>query len=144
MADFIDGCVTAPKIQRIKICELADLPLLACREFHFSDSNGQETKGFVINAGQQLVAFKNACPHWGIELNWQPDRFLNFNKSHVICAVHGALFQIDDGLCIDGPCVFRKLQTYPVAVEKGVLYVLIKEPGNQNLQAAQRNIGDVI
>ena len=43
-------------------------------------------------------------PSSGIELNWMPDQFLESGGDLIICSTHGALFKIDDGLCISGPC----------------------------------------
>ncbi len=37
-------------------------------------------------------------------LNWTPDRFLDLERKQIICATHGAVFCIDDGLCVGGPC----------------------------------------
>ncbi len=37
-------------------------------------------------------------------LNWTPDRFLDLERKQIICATRGAVFRIDDGLCVDGPC----------------------------------------
>ncbi|MDC0664013.1 Rieske (2Fe-2S) protein [Marinobacter sp. SS21] len=63
-----------------------------------------ETPGFVLAHQGKLTAFVNRCPHLGIELNWMPGRFLDANQSFIQCATHGALFTIDQGQCIVGPC----------------------------------------
>jgi nitrite reductase/ring-hydroxylating ferredoxin subunit len=36
--------------------------------------------------------------------NWMPDRFLSRDRSQIICATHGALFDIATGYCTAGPC----------------------------------------
>ena len=52
----------------------------------------------------------NACPHIGIPLEFQPDEFLDMEKRFIQCANHGALFEIETGDCIAGPCAGQALQ----------------------------------
>lgn len=61
-------------------------------------------------------AFRNSCPHLGIELDWQPGRFLDHSGNYLQCAMHGARFQLQNGLCIAGPCQGQALTA--VAVEE--------------------------
>lgn len=51
----------------------------------------------------------NRCPHRGIPLEWQPDQFLDSSASLIQCATHGALFLIESGECIAGPCAGQSL-----------------------------------
>jgi nitrite reductase/ring-hydroxylating ferredoxin subunit len=51
----------------------------------------------------------NRCPHRGIPLEWQPDQFLDDSASLIQCATHGALFLIENGECIAGPCAGQSL-----------------------------------
>ena len=32
------------------------------------------------------------------------DQFLDMDKEYIICSTHGALFNVEDGECIWGPC----------------------------------------
>lgn len=86
-----------------------------------SDFTEGQAKGFEIN-GTKLVGIKyrdnfylyeNSCPHRSIPLEWQPDQFLDYDKTFIQCATHGALFQINTGLCISGPCVEDRLTAIP-------------------------------
>lgn len=58
----------------------------------------------LVRQGQQVFAYRNSCPHLGIELNFQPDVFLDTERQYIHCINHGALFRIADGLCVYGPC----------------------------------------
>jgi nitrite reductase/ring-hydroxylating ferredoxin subunit len=78
--------------------------------------------GFLVVTEQGIRAYKNSCPHWGVELNWKPDEFFNVDFTHLLCSVHGALFKPDDGECIFGPCVRQHLEPIPVTVIDGTLY----------------------
>lgn len=59
---------------------------------------------FAIRHGGKLYAYLNQCPHTGAPLNWSPGQFLDAEGEHLMCSLHGALFRIEDGYCIYGPC----------------------------------------
>ena len=68
-----------------------------------------------------LTAWRNACPHMGIELDWEPRRLLTRDGRYLQCTGHGALFRLDDGLCVRGPCAGESLQSVPVRVENDMV-----------------------
>ena len=80
-------------------------------------------RGFVVRRGEIVRAYVNHCPHAGFPLNWQPDGFLAPDAPLVLCVMHGALFDIETGACVSGPCVGRALRPLPVCVAQG--YVLL-------------------
>ncbi|EGH23318.1 Rieske 2Fe-2S family protein [Pseudomonas amygdali pv. mori str. 301020] len=57
----------------------------------------------------EVFIYKNRCPHRGIALEWQPDQFLDSSASLIRCAMHGALFLIENGECVAGPCEGQSL-----------------------------------
>lgn len=81
------------------------------------------TAMFVVHKHGQFYAYRNQCPHLGIELEWQADQFLDSEGSLIQCATHGALFLIDSGDCIAGPCQGRALTAIPCEVREGQLWV---------------------
>ncbi len=70
-----------------------------------------------------LIAWRNACPHMGIELDWEPRRLLTRNGRWMQCTGHGALFDPATGLCVRGPCAGEALIAMPVRIQddKGLL-----------------------
>jgi nitrite reductase/ring-hydroxylating ferredoxin subunit len=68
----------------------------------------------VRRAGQVYV-YQNRCPHRNVALEWQPDQFLDASASLIQCATHGALFLIETGECVAGPCE----GTFLSAIESG-------------------------
>ncbi|MFT5719996.1 MAG: nitrite reductase/ring-hydroxylating ferredoxin subunit [Motiliproteus sp.] len=64
---------------------------------------GQQTLIAVKRQGQ-LYLYRNRCPHRGIPLEWLPDQFLDLERQFIQCSTHGALFTLESGLCIQGPC----------------------------------------
>ena len=57
----------------------------------------------VRHAGQ-VYLYENRCPHRGIPLEWQADQFLDSSASLIQCSTHAALFLIENGECVAGPC----------------------------------------
>lgn len=72
----------------------------------------------LTRVGDAVHAFHNACPHAGRRLDWAPGRFL-IEHGHLVCAAHGAVFELDTGACVGGPCRGAGLRRIPVHVEGG-------------------------
>ena len=66
-------------------------------------------KLLAVRRDGQVYAYLNRCPHRGISLEWQPDQFLDHSQSLIQCATHGALFLIESGECVAGPCAGQAL-----------------------------------
>ena len=96
------------------LCSLEDLPEGCSRGFSVKTCSGCEDI-FLVHKNSRLFAYRNSCPHTGGPLDWVPDQFLNLDGDLIQCATHDALFCIEDGICIAGPCVGRALS--PVSVE---------------------------
>ena len=72
---------------------------------------------FVVHKDGQFYAYQNKCPHTGVNLEWQEDQFLDLDKALIQCATHDALFVIDSGECIAGPCAGDALTAIPLSVQ---------------------------
>lgn len=89
------------------------------------DINNEERGIIVLRQGQEIRAWLNHCPHLGIPLNWQPDEFLSLEGTHIQCSTHGALFTLEEGYCIAGPCRGQSLIALQTEVDTdGNLYLL--------------------
>jgi nitrite reductase/ring-hydroxylating ferredoxin subunit len=64
---------------------------------------------FVVKQRGKIYLYHNSCPHLGIPLEWVDDQFLDSSGSMIQCANHGALFVIETGKCVAGPCSGRAL-----------------------------------
>jgi nitrite reductase/ring-hydroxylating ferredoxin subunit len=94
------------------LCDCDDIPNNSSRGF---EVNGESL--FVVHYQQQFYAYRNHCPHLGLELNWQPDQFLTVDNNLIQCSTHGALFLIEDGECVSGPCSGQALEAIPFTIE---------------------------
>jgi nitrite reductase/ring-hydroxylating ferredoxin subunit len=75
---------------------------------------GSRESIIVHRDGNALRAWLNSCPHQGRRLDYVPGRFL-LDRGRLVCAAHGACFELSEGRCIAGPCLGERLQ--PVALE---------------------------
>ena len=73
----------------------------------------------VVRRGTALYAYVNSCPHIGTPLDFTPDRFLSFDAKYILCSTHGALFEIEDGECVSGPCAGDALTAVAVRAVDG-------------------------
>jgi len=96
----------------MRLCHLDDLPDGDSRGFDPGGS-GRDTL-FVVRRGAALHAYQNACPHHGTPMAWRKDAYLNAAGDRIVCAAHGAQFEIDTGRCTLGPCLGDAL--VPVAL----------------------------
>jgi nitrite reductase/ring-hydroxylating ferredoxin subunit len=77
--------------------------------------DGDAESVIVHRAGDQVRAWLNVCPHAGRRLDWAPGQFLKSKDGLLVCAAHGASFELEGGTCVAGPCRGDALR--PVAVE---------------------------
>ncbi|WP_290703188.1 Rieske (2Fe-2S) protein [Amphritea sp.] len=100
------------------LCQLSELPEHGAKGFDL-----EQRKLFAVKRQGEVFLYENRCPHQGIPLEWMPDVFLDAEKHFIQCSTHGALFTIDQGQCIAGPCIGAKLQTIAFEIIDGALCI---------------------
>ena len=100
------------------ICPLHELADPGARGFTMGQGDWP-LKGFVVRLGEHVYGYVNYCPHAGFPLNWRPDAFLAPQAPLILCSMHGALFEIETGACVSGPCAGLGLRKLPVRGERG-------------------------
>jgi len=101
---------------------LSDIGDPGCREFVIG-AGDWPLRGFVVRQGEDVFAYQNVCAHVGHPLNWSPNAFLNDDRTAIVCASHGATFDIRTGNCFAGPGKGSALKPVAVTVRAGVIYV---------------------
>lgn len=76
--------------------------------------DGEPQSLIVRRHGAHVQAWLNICPHAGRRLDWAPGKFL-VDQGRLVCAAHGATFEMTHGECIAGPCRGASLRAVPVA-----------------------------
>lgn len=87
------------------------------------DPDGEgRTSIFVVRTAGVLRAWRDACPHQGAAMALRKDHYLNAAATRIVCHAHGAEFLPESGLCVQGPCLGRRLTAVAVAInERGEL-----------------------
>lgn len=99
----------------MKLCHWNDLPDGESRGFDPA-GRGWDTV-LVVRRGQQLHAYADSCPHHDTPMAWRKDQYLNAARDRIVCAAHGALFDIATGRCVLGPCLGDALTPVPLTLQ---------------------------
>ncbi len=114
----------APTTAGRVLCRLDDIEDGQAKSFSFGEGM-DEREIFVVREDDQVFGYVNSCPHLGTPLNWDGDTFISADSGLIICATHGALFEIEDGACFSGPCAGQALEAAPVSLDAQGRVVLI-------------------
>ena len=88
---------------------------------------GSKRKVIIVRRNGALHAWLDACPHYstGTPMAWKTDAYLNGERTHLTCHSHNALFEMDTGACVLGPCLGQSLTRIEIAVgQAGDVFVL--------------------
>jgi nitrite reductase/ring-hydroxylating ferredoxin subunit len=99
---------------------LADLPDGVPAECE-AEVDGVAESLILLRRGDAVSAWLNICPHAGRRLDWAPGKFLLSKSGELVCAAHGATFELSAGACIAGPCRGQSLRAVPMVVVDGLV-----------------------
>ena len=105
------------------LCALDDIPDGGSSGF-VTELGARRVAVFAVRQGDTVFVYENSCPHIGSPLDSMARGFLNDDETHIECDTHGALFQIDDGVCISGPCAGDVLSAVVSDVRNGKVFVI--------------------
>ena len=105
----------------IKIAVTEEIPEREARSFE--TPNGDTI--FITQRDGAFFAYQNICPHLKVELEFLENQFLDQDGEYIQCSTHGALFEVESGECISGPCIGDKLEKVNIAVHSdGGIYII--------------------
>jgi nitrite reductase/ring-hydroxylating ferredoxin subunit len=99
-----------------RLCHRDDIAEPGAKGFELERDN-REFLMFLVKKDGQVFGYENRCPHAGVNLEWRPDDFLDMDGALIQCSVHGALFLIESGECVGGPCNGQGLTPVPIRVD---------------------------
>lgn len=105
---------------------LARLDALAPGSLHEVEAMvGGDAESLILHrdGAGGVRAWLNVCPHAGRRLDWAPGQFLRSKDGLLVCAVHGASFDLQRGECVAGPCRGEALREVAVAVRDGGVFL---------------------
>ena len=97
------------------LCRLDDIEDGAARGFRLDGDSRDRV--FLVRRGRELRVYRNRCPHQGASLPWQRNAYLNAQGDRIVCAAHGAQFDITSGRCVLGPALGQALTPIDVTVD---------------------------
>lgn len=98
----------------IKLCDFARLEQGSTGFDPFDEGNDSV---FLVRQLDAVYGYRDLCPHYGdTRLPWKKDIYLDKSQKHIVCAAHGALFEINSGTCTRGPCLGEKLQSLNIEI----------------------------
>ena len=110
----------------ITLCALADIPDPGARGFDVPSQDvrdGRPLRIIVTRLGDEVHGWINSCPHVGVPLDMEPDKFMDFTGNFLQCAYHGALFTLGSGVCLRGPCKGKRLMRFSVLLDDGLVKI---------------------
>ncbi len=106
----------------VKLCELDDIGEMEARGF-VGRVDGKQRNIFAVRKAGNYYVYLNQCPHNGSLIDHIQGKFFNVDGTLLRCGMHGALFEIEDGNCIDGPCSGKSLTPVLSQAREDGLYI---------------------
>ncbi|MEX2450269.1 MAG: Rieske (2Fe-2S) protein [Rhodospirillales bacterium] len=107
-----------------RLCALTGIADGGSAGFEIVES-GRSVRLLAVRRGETVYVYENRCPHRRLPLDFKAGQFLDAEKKHILCTNHIALFRIEDGFCIDGPCQGERLRAIPAAVHGDDVFVTL-------------------
>ncbi|NIA52362.1 Rieske (2Fe-2S) protein [Massilia sp. TW-1] len=104
------------------LCRLDELPDGDSRGFDPART-GQDTV-LVVRQDERVFGWRDACPHHGgTPMAWRKDEYLNAARDRIVCAAHGAQFDVATGICTLGPCLGQRLHSVGLVVDDNEIHI---------------------
>lgn len=101
--------------RQLWVCHIGDIAEREARGF--DPCRAGWVSMFIVKRHSALYAYRDLCPHYGTTaLPWKRNQYLDKAGDAIVCAAHGARFDIATGLCISGPCLGESLSAVKLTV----------------------------
>ena len=84
---------------------------------------GKQRNIFIVRRGDAVYAYLNWCPHTQVLLDQVPGKFFDGEHKYLRCGMHTALFRVEDGFCVEGPCEGDSLKPLQTEIRDGAVYL---------------------
>jgi ketohexokinase len=79
----------------------------------------------LIKFEDSIKAYLNNCPHQNVPLDEAYKIDVNPFEKTMKCSVHDAFFNIEDGVCVEGPCWDEALEALEIKIDaNGDIYLV--------------------
>ncbi len=84
--------------------------------------HGRPVRAFALRFDGVVRAYLNRCLHVPVEMDWQPGQFFDSDRRFIICSIHAATYEPEDGRCVGGPCGRGRLTLVAVQEQAGMVH----------------------
>lgn len=106
------------------ICDVAEIEKGDARAFSLARLNDAgDSRPFPVvvvrTHANEFFGYVNVCPHGRTWLNIGDGEFFIRDRTFLRCGRHGAMFEIDTGVCVEGKCKGQSLEPIAITVADG-------------------------
>jgi Fe-S cluster biogenesis protein NfuA/nitrite reductase/ring-hydroxylating ferredoxin subunit len=104
----------------VRAAPVGDLTVGSVTSLHLIANSGQRAEVVVVNIGQRLTAYDNACAHEGLPLD---NAVLDLDNGTLTCPWHGFCYDASSGECLSAPGA--QLEQLPLRVDGGHVWIRV-------------------
>jgi nitrite reductase/ring-hydroxylating ferredoxin subunit len=86
--------------------------------------DGKQRNIFAVRRNGEIYIYLNQCPHVGSLIDHIQGQFFAPDGVHLRCGMHGAIFRIEDGVCVTGPCEGESLRRLATEIRDGGVFLV--------------------
>jgi nitrite reductase/ring-hydroxylating ferredoxin subunit len=125
-------------MNNVFLCRFDELPDRESRGFD-PWHEGQDSV-LLVRQGERVFGWRDACPHHGgTPMAWRKDAYLNADRNRIVCAAHGAQFDIETGACTLGPCLGQGLQAVELVITETKNIYIRQDGSKETLHGSARS-----
>ena len=88
---------------------------------------GKLFHGLLVKKNGKFYAYRNLCKHLPVTLDLLDGNFVNHEETLIQCHMHGALYELETGYCIEGPCQGANLDCLEIKVEEKRVVITVPQ-----------------
>lgn len=105
-----------------RIVDLDDVPEDSTFLFTVRDADDDRREAILCRQDGAIVGWLNYCQHF-THVRLDKGSGATRRDGEVLCTNHGAMFDVESGLCTHGPCEGAYLTNVDVSTENGAVYL---------------------
>ena len=109
----------------VKLAPIEEVKQGQWYEYSLQTESGFKSVMLNFNQGK-YYAYENFCPHQGRRMDYAAGEFLISETGTIVCPAHGAEFNPNNGLCVNGPCLGESLKPVQVKVNEKDIFAIIE------------------
>jgi nitrite reductase/ring-hydroxylating ferredoxin subunit len=80
----------------------------------------------LLFKNDRYYGYQNSCPHQGRRMDYAAGKFLISDSGTIVCPAHGAEFNPENGLCVNGPCLGESLKPIQLKTNEEDIFAIVE------------------